>query len=174
MHHGAAQGHGARKRAHQRHLHFLDDRYDGVGGGRTHVAEQGEYLFFLDQPERFADGPVRVVAIVGDHQLDAAAMDAAALVCFLENGRRAIEHGPSQPGGRPGLGIDHAEPDVRIGHARFGGMADAGREADGEPAAWRKKAREKAHELPLLRLTGINRYGLDNEYGGNCQRKTHT
>ncbi|MNT54589.1 hypothetical protein D3C72_1917640 [compost metagenome] len=97
-------------------------------------------------------------------------MDAAALVRFLENGRRAVEHGFPQPRGRPRLGIDHAQTDVRLGDARFGGMNHAGHEGDGEPAAFR----ENAHELPLWRLTGVKKHTVDNEYGGNCQRKTHT
>ena len=96
----------------------MNQRHGRAGCRRALEAEERDHFLLLHQPPRFLHGEVWLVAVVGDMQFDAPAVDAARDVDFGEHRRDALMNALPQTRRQTALSVDHADADRLAGHCK--------------------------------------------------------
>jgi len=123
-----AQGQRASERREKRHFGAGKDRQCSVAGWRADVAEQCENLFILYQAPGIFDCQRRLVLVIGSHDLNLPAVNAALSVDLVKIQPCAGIQVDAQLGGRTTEGSGLTQQDTVGGNAGFG-TAEYGRQS---------------------------------------------
>jgi hypothetical protein len=133
------QGPGTGEQPDQRDSGLLHQRNDLHRRGGPHVAGKSEHSVFIDQLLSVGHATRRIVSVVVNHQLDATAVDATAIVDMIEVAQGPVDGLCAQKGGMPGKSAGRTDNDFIIPHSNALGCFPV----PGRPSAASIEAGEK-------------------------------